>query len=148
MCSSLSSYINFSPQLSPSLTPYCTLSPLQAVYPYLSTCVHLYRHTLTLSPPFPPLTQYCALSPPQAVIAELLLRQVTRESLQLAACVLCWSGSGATSSAPAAPDDDSMEQDAPAAGTGTVARATVTAAGLAALRCPQLARPLLTLVFR
>ncbi|XP_043214843.1 exportin-5-like [Amphibalanus amphitrite] len=81
----------------------------------------------------------------EAVLAELLLRQVTRESVQLATCLLTAAGTGATITASA--DDDTMEEDAPSA-PAAPGKAAVSAAGLAALRCPQLARPLLTLVFR
>ena len=63
--------------------------------------------------------------------------------MQLAACLLTAAGTGA---AVAADCDDAMDEDrsAPAGGGKT----TVSAAGQAALRCSQLARPLLTLVFR
>ncbi|XP_037087666.1 exportin-5-like [Pollicipes pollicipes] len=78
----------------------------------------------------------------EAVVAEQLLRQLTRETAQLAA-VLLTSAAGVAS----AVEDDAMEEGVlPAVQQPT--KTAVTAQGLAALRNPSLARPLLTIVFR
>ncbi|XP_037087668.1 exportin-5-like [Pollicipes pollicipes] len=78
----------------------------------------------------------------EAVVAEQLLRQLTRETVQLAA-VLLTSAAGVAS----AVEDDAMEEGVlPAVQQPT--KTAVTAQGLAALRNPSLARPLLTIVFR
>ena len=60
----------------------------------------------------------------------------------LCSYLLTSCGSGAPCPAP---EDDSMEQDVPAT---REAKLAVTPTGLTALRCPEIARPLLTLVFR